>query len=119
MDFPILWGTLTFLLSFIPTVGLFLAMILPDLLAGALAAVLLGLALIEWTAPERDDAMSRRPQLGARLVAAGVMAGLALLGGVLDPTLLVALIPLVLAVLVVIDVTGRLRQGGRQSSTTE
>jgi len=47
------------------------------------------------------------------------MAGLALLGGVLDPTLLVALIPLVLAVLVVIDVTGRLRQGGRQSSTTE
>lgn len=52
MDFPILWGTLTFLLSFIPTVGLFLAMILPDLLAGALAAVLLGLALIEWTAPE-------------------------------------------------------------------
>jgi len=52
VDFPILWGTLTFLLSFIPTVGLFLAMILPDLLAGALAAVLLGLALIEWTAPE-------------------------------------------------------------------
>ena len=38
---------MTFLLSFIPTVGLFLAMILPDLLAGALAAVLLGLALIE------------------------------------------------------------------------
>ena len=52
MDLPILWGMLTFLLSFIPTVGLFLAMILPDLLAGALAAVLLGLALIEWTALE-------------------------------------------------------------------
>ena len=52
MDLPILWGMLTFLLSFIPTVGLFLAMILADLLAGALAAVLLGLALIEWTALE-------------------------------------------------------------------
>jgi predicted PurR-regulated permease PerM len=59
VDFPILWGTLTFLLSFIPTVGLFLAMILPDLLAGALAAVLLGLPLIEWTAPERDDFSSK------------------------------------------------------------
>ena len=33
VDFPILWGMLTFLLSFIPTVGLFLAMIPPALLA--------------------------------------------------------------------------------------
>jgi predicted PurR-regulated permease PerM len=33
VDLPILWGVLTFLLSFIPTVGLFLAMILPALLA--------------------------------------------------------------------------------------
>jgi AI-2 transport protein TqsA len=33
VDFPILWGVLTFLLSFIPTVGLFLAMIPPALLA--------------------------------------------------------------------------------------
>ena len=33
VDFPILWGILTFLLSFIPTVGLFLAMIPPALLA--------------------------------------------------------------------------------------
>jgi predicted PurR-regulated permease PerM len=33
VDFPILWGVLTFLLSFIPTVGLFLALIPPALLA--------------------------------------------------------------------------------------
>jgi len=33
VDLPILWGMLTFLLSFIPTVGLFLAMIPPALLA--------------------------------------------------------------------------------------
>ena len=103
---------LTFRLSLSPTVGLSLAMILPASLARALSAVLLGLALIEWTAPERDEAMSRRPPLGARLVAAGVMTGLALLGGGQNPTLLVILIALVLAVLVVIDVTGRLRQGG-------
>ena len=109
---------MTFLLSFIPTVGLFLAMILPDLLTGALAAVLLGLALIEWTAPERDDAMSRRPQLGARLVGAGVMAGAALFGGGLDPIYLVVLIGLVTTALVVIDVAGRLQGGGEQSNTT-
>ena len=33
VDLPVLWGVLTFLLSFIPTVGLFLAMIPPALLA--------------------------------------------------------------------------------------
>jgi predicted PurR-regulated permease PerM len=33
VDFPILWGVLTFLLSFIPTVGLFLALIPPAILA--------------------------------------------------------------------------------------
>jgi predicted PurR-regulated permease PerM len=33
VDFPILWGMLTFLLSFIPTVGLFVAMIPPALMA--------------------------------------------------------------------------------------
>jgi predicted PurR-regulated permease PerM len=33
VDFAVLWGVLTFLLSFIPTVGLFLAMIPPVLLA--------------------------------------------------------------------------------------
>jgi predicted PurR-regulated permease PerM len=33
VDFPLLWGVLTFLLSFIPTVGIWLAMIPPALLA--------------------------------------------------------------------------------------
>ena len=33
VDFPLLWGMLTFFLSFIPTVGIFLAMIPPALLA--------------------------------------------------------------------------------------
>jgi AI-2 transport protein TqsA len=33
VDLPVLWGVLTFLLSFIPTVGIFLAMIPPSLLA--------------------------------------------------------------------------------------
>jgi predicted PurR-regulated permease PerM len=33
VDLPVLWGVLTFLLSFIPTVGIFLAMIPPALLA--------------------------------------------------------------------------------------
>jgi hypothetical protein len=51
-------------------------------------------------------------------LAAGVMAGLALLVGGLDTILLVVLIALVLAVPVVIDVIGGMRQGGRQSSTT-
>ena len=53
VDFPILWGVLTFLLSFIPTVGLFLAMIPPALMAllefgpGTALVVVAGYLLID------------------------------------------------------------------------
>jgi low temperature requirement protein LtrA len=82
------------------------------LLAGALAIVLLALGLLEWTAPEMKGAMARRPQIAVRLVGAGVMVALALLGGGLNSVLLTVLISLTFAALVAIDVATRLRQGG-------
>jgi hypothetical protein len=82
------------------------------LLGGALAVVLLAIAAMEWTAPEREGAMARRAQIGVRLVGAGVILALTMLGGGLNPALLVVLISLTFAAQVGFDVAARLRQSG-------
>jgi low temperature requirement protein LtrA len=81
------------------------------LLCGALAVALLAGAGLEWAAPERDEAMARKPQVWVRVAAAAILVVLALWGGGLNAPLLVALISLTFAALVGIDVATRLRQG--------
>jgi low temperature requirement protein LtrA len=82
------------------------------LLCGALAVALLAGAGLEWAAPERDEAMARKPQAWVRVAAAAILVVLALWGGGLHALLLVALISLTFAALVGIDVAARLRQSG-------
>jgi low temperature requirement protein LtrA len=79
------------------------------LLMGALAVALLAGAGLEWAAPEREEAMARKPQIWVRIAAAAFLAVLGLAGGALSAPLLVALIALTLGVLVVVDVRARLK----------
>jgi hypothetical protein len=79
----------------------------------------LAIAALEWTAPEREEALARRAQIGVRLFGVGVILALTLLGGGLNPALLVVLISLTFAAQVGIDVAGRLRQGGAPQASRE
>ncbi len=78
------------------------------LLCGALAVALLADAGLEWAAPERPDAMARKPQVWTRLVAAVILAALAFWGGGLSAPLLIATVASIIIVLVGLDISRRL-----------
>ena len=79
------------------------------LLCGALAIVLLAVAGFEWAAPERAEAMARKPQVWTRILAVVALAALGLWGGGLGAPLLITTIEIIIIVLVGLDVSQRLR----------
>jgi low temperature requirement protein LtrA len=78
------------------------------LFCGALAVAVASTAVIEWTAREKSDAMSRSPQIYPRLLGAVLLLVLALLGGGLSVPLLVIITAGIVVVLVGLDISARL-----------
>jgi low temperature requirement protein LtrA len=79
------------------------------LFCGALAVALVCTAVIEWSAREGTDAMSRQPQVLLRILGALVLITLALLGGGLSAPLLVVSVASIIILLVGLDISWRLR----------
>ena len=79
------------------------------LFCGALAVAVASTAVIEWAAREEDDAMSRAPQVLLRGLGALVLIVLAIFGAGLAVPIFVALVASVIVVLVVFDISWRLR----------
>lgn len=73
-----------------------------------LALVLLSTALVELLAKEVDGAMSRHPQVWARVGGGAALLILGALGGSLAPVVLILVIAAVMITMVAIDVRGRL-----------
>ena len=78
------------------------------LFCGALAVAVASTAVIEWTAREKSDAMSRSPQIYPRLLGDVLLLVLALLGGGLSVPLLVIITAGIVVVLVGLDISARL-----------
>ena len=79
------------------------------LFCGAMAVAIASTAVIEWAAREKEEAMSRPPQIQLRAIGAVVLIALATFGAGLAVPLFVTLVSLVIIILVAFDISWRLR----------